>query len=117
MAVKLKPYAYKCKNCGKKTYPQRARCLECKGTEFEELNMPPKGKILSFSKVSQLPWGIDERLLTLGVIEFENGIRSMGQITADEVSIGDKVTASWEKVRALDGEDIYGWKFTPSNKS
>lgn len=110
-----KPNAYKCKKCGRITYPKRVRCLKCKSMDFEEIAFPEKGEVLTFTQAYQLPWGIDELYLTLGIVKFENGIKTMGQFTTPEVNIGDKVKASWEKIRVLEGEDTYGWRFTPVN--
>lgn len=105
---------YKCKKCGRLTYPQRIRCLKCKSTEFEEIPFPENGEIVTFTELSQLPWGIDDPYLVFGIVKFENGIKALGLITATDVSIGDKVKASWEKIRIKNGEPIYGWRFTPT---
>jgi uncharacterized OB-fold protein len=40
----------------------------------------------------------------------------MGQIKADsvdELKVGMKVKPSWEPVKVLQGEDVYGLKFEP----
>lgn len=108
------PVAYKCKQCGRVTYPKRVCCLKCKSQEFDEISFSEYGHIITFTQTYQLPWGIDEPYLTLGVIKFDNGIKSMGRISQPEVSTGAKVKASWEKIRVIDGEDVYGWMFTPA---
>ena len=36
MMDEIKITAYQCKQCGKVHYPFHERCLECKGTEFDE---------------------------------------------------------------------------------
>lgn len=105
--------AFKCKKCGRLTYPRRVRCLQCKSTEFGEMPFTDEGEILTFSQLLQLPWGIDDRYLTFGVIRFDNGIKAMGRITTPDVSVGDRVKASWEKFRVMAGEDIFGWVFAP----
>jgi uncharacterized OB-fold protein len=63
-----------------------------------------------------LPWGFDQRYLILGVAEFENKIKAMGQIKVDSIEdlkIGMQVYPSWEPVRVQAGEDVYGLKFEP----
>ena len=108
--------AYKCKKCGKLHYPFHDRCLDCKGREFEQVKPQGKAKLLTFTRIYNLPWGFDQRYLTLGVAEFENGVKAMGQINADEktmLRIGMVMEPSWETVRVTAGENVYGLKLTP----
>lgn len=112
---KKMPDAYKCKKCGRVTYPKRVRCLNCKSTEFDTLAFSEYGNVVTFTQSYQLPWGIDEPYLTLGVIKFDNGVKTLGRISSPEISTGGRVKASWEKIRVIDGEDVYGWMFTPAN--
>jgi hypothetical protein len=100
--------AYKCKKCGKLHYPFHDRCLSCKGREFEQL--------LTYTAIFNLPWGFDQRFLIIGVAEFENKIRAMGQIKAesvDQLKLGMKVKPSWEPIRVQYGEVVFGLKFEP----
>ena len=108
--------AYQCKQCGKIHYPFHDRCLACKGREFEKISPQGKVKLLTFTRIYNLPWGFDQRYLTIGVAEFENGVRAMGQIKADEntpLKTGMPVEASWEPVRLQAGENVYGLVLTP----
>ena len=106
--------AYKCKKCGKLHYPYHDRCLECRGREFEKVKPQGKARLLTFTTIFNLPWGFDQRYLVLGVAEFENKVRAMGQIKAesiDQLKVGRQVKACWEPVRVQYGEDVYGLKF------
>jgi hypothetical protein len=108
--------AFKCKKCGKLHYPFHDRCLECKGREFEKVKPQGKVKILTFTRIYNLPWGFDQRYLTIGVVEFENGVRAMGQIHVDEsypLKIGMTLEPSWAPVRVQYGENVYGLVLTP----
>ena len=108
--------AYRCKNCGKIHYPYHDRCLVCKGREFETLKPEGKAKLITYTQIFNLPWGFDQRYLVIGVAEFENGVKAMGQVKADsvdELDIGMEVEASWEPIREQYGEDVYGLKYTP----
>lgn len=104
--------AYKCNNCGHVMYPRHERCLNCKKREFKEINPTKKGKLLTYTVVNELPWGIDERGRVLGVVEFDNGIRAMGLVKADKVKIGMKLTTGWEEVRFMNGVKVYGLTFS-----
>jgi uncharacterized OB-fold protein len=108
--------AYKCKKCGKVHYPAHLRCLKCKHREFEEIKPEGDAKLLTFTQLFNLPWGFDQRFLILGVAEFANGVKAMGQIKADSIDglkTGMNLKASWEPVRVQYGEKVYGLKFEP----
>jgi uncharacterized OB-fold protein len=108
--------AYKCKQCGKIHYPFHDRCMSCKSREFEEVKPEGNAKLLTFTQIFNLPWGFDERFLIIGVAEFENGVKAMGQIKADatdRLKLGMKMKPSWEPVRVQYGENVYGLKFEP----
>lgn len=103
--------AYKCKKCGKIHYPFHDRCLACKTREFDSISPHGKAKLLTFTRIYNLPWGFDQRYLIIGVVEFENGVRAMGQIHADEslpLKLGMKLRPSWGTIRVEYGEPVYG---------
>ena len=104
--------AYKCTNCGQVMYPRHERCLNCNEREFKEIYPTKKGKLLTYTVVNELPWGIDERARVLGVVEFDNGIRALGLIKSDRVKIGMKLTSGWDEVRYMNGVRIYGLTFS-----
>jgi len=92
-------------------YPRHERCLNCNEREFKEIYPTKKGKLLTYTVVNELPWGIDERARVLGVVEFDNGIRALGLIKSDRVKMGMKLTTGWDEVRYMNGERIYGLTF------
>ena len=103
--------AYKCKKCGKLHYPFHDRCLACKGRDFDKVKPQGDARLLTFTRIFNLPWGFDQRYLTIGVVEFENGVKAMGQIQADESILlknGQLLDPAWEVVRVKDGENVYG---------
>lgn len=103
--------AYQCKKCGKVHYPFHERCLQCKGTEFEEIAPQGDPRLLAYTEIFNLPWGFDVRSLTIGVVEFANKVKAMGQIRDADFSklkTGMKLKAYWLPVRQQAGEDVYG---------
>ncbi len=113
---KIDIVAYKCKACGKIHFPYHDRCLCCKGREFEKIAPQGNAKLVTFSQIFNLPWGFDNRFILDGVAEFENGIKAMGQITADspgQLKLGMTLRPSWNVVRVMSGEDVYGLVFEP----
>ena len=108
--------AYRCKSCGKIHYPFHDRCTACKGREFEIITPQGDAKLITYTQIFNLPWGFDQRYLIIGVAEFENGIKAMGQINAsslNELKVGKTVKASWEPIRFQYGENVYGIVYTP----
>lgn len=106
--------AYKCKKCGHVMYPHHYRCLNCNGRDFKEISPTTKGKLITYTIIEQLPWGFDERGRVIGVVEFDNGVKALGVIQADQPRIGMKLRAGWEPVREIAGEKVYGLTFTKS---
>jgi uncharacterized OB-fold protein len=116
----IKITAYQCTNCGKIHYPFHDRCICCKGRQFEAIKPQGKARLLTYSQINNLPWGFDQRFLTIGVVEFENGVRAMGQIVpgdGEQVPLGAVLQASWEPVRVAAGENVYGLKLRPVSES
>ncbi len=108
--------AFKCKKCGKVHFPYHDRCSSCKGREFEKIKPQGNAKLITFSQIFNLPWGFDNRFLFVGVAEFENGIKAMGQIKATspaELTLGMAMQPHWEPVRFQAGENVYGLVFEP----
>jgi uncharacterized OB-fold protein len=85
--------------------------LNCNEREFKKIEPTKRGKLLTYTIVNELPWGIDERGRVIGVVEFDNGLRAMGLIRADKVKLGMKLTTGWDEVRYQDGETLYGLIF------
>lgn len=103
--------AYKCTNCSHIMFPKHERCLNCNERDFEEIEPSEQGKLLTYTVINELPWGLDERGRVLGVVEFDNGVRALGLINADKVKIGMKLTAGWDVVRVIGGVKTYGLTF------
>ncbi len=114
MIKKADTTAYKCKQCGFVMFPKHERCLNCKGREFDKIAPEGKAKLLTFTIVNELPWGIDERGRVIGIVEFENGIRATGLILAEHPKLGMKLQASMKLVRVISGIQAYGLTFEPS---
>jgi len=107
-------YAYKCRRCGTMHYPFRMVCKGCKQNDFFEFDtvpLPRKGKLLTFTKVYNLPAQYEVATLGLGIVELENGLRMTGQLQIDEPATGMDVIGSVEIVRRETYDDFYGMVF------
>jgi len=103
--------AYKCKNCGTVMYPYHFRCLNCYEREFEEIVPEGNAKLITYTVINELPWGIDERGRVVGVAEFKNGVKALGLIKAENVKLGMKLQAGWGPVRLIGGQWVNGLIF------
>ena len=85
-------YAYKCRLCGTMHYPFRMVCKECRQNDFFEFDivpLPKKGKLLTYTRVHNLPAEFEVPTLGLGIVELENGMRITGQLEADDPKIAN----------------------------
>jgi scaffold protein (connect acetoacetyl-CoA thiolase and HMG-CoA synthase) len=108
--------AFKCKKCGRIHFPFHDRCLDCRGRDFEEIQPTGDARLLAFTAIFNLPWGFDQRYLLIGIAEFGNKIKAMGQIKAesiDQLKQGMKLKVSWEPVRMQYGEAVFGLMYEP----
>jgi uncharacterized OB-fold protein len=108
------PIGYKCVNCGKIHYPAHGRCLKCKYQEFEDVELPSEGILLSYTMLKAPPSGIDKFALYLGIIDLGE-VRMTGQIEVskpEKLQIGIKLQSKWQKVRVIDNIPNYGFVWT-----
>jgi uncharacterized OB-fold protein len=107
-------YAYKCRLCGTMHYPFRMVCKGCKQNDFFEFDtvpLPKSGKLLTYTKVYNLPAQYEVATLGLGIVELENGMRMLGQIEIDNPKMGMPVKGEVEVVRQETYDDFYGMVF------
>jgi uncharacterized OB-fold protein len=107
-------YAYKCRQCGTMHYPFRMVCKGCKSNDFFEFDtvpLPKAGKLVTFTRVYNLPAQYEVATLGLGVVELENGMRMLGQLDIDDPQVGMAVRGSVEVVRKETYDDFYGMVF------
>ncbi len=116
MKERIPVTAYKCRKCGRVHYPFHDRCLECRGREFDEIKPEGEVKLLAYTAIFNLPWGFYQRYLVVGIAEFANKVKAMGQIktdSVDQLKRGMKLRVSWEPVRIQNGEAVYGLMYEP----
>ena len=111
--------AGKCRNCGEIYFPGRLVCPECGHMEFEKLNLSGRGKLHTFTIVRTAPSGFtDFAPYAIGVVELEEGIRIMGQITdcdPESLKTGDRLVTKFRRMNeeGKTGMIMYSYKFVP----
>lgn len=108
----------RCKSCGEVSFPPRSSCPKCHSKDVEVVQLPRKGKVVSFSLLRSPPNGFEAYVpYYVVVVELENGVRVLGTLTDvfGEVKEGMEVEAVFRKI-SEDGEEgliHYGTKFRP----
>jgi uncharacterized OB-fold protein len=110
----------KCKQCGKLQHPDHLRCLQCKSTTFETVEASGDCTLLTYTILRAPPVEFrkkDQKVTAyaLGVVEFTNGIRALGQLTSmEDLKIGMKLQPTLiELTKDLDGQAITAIAYKP----
>lgn len=108
-----------CEECGQKFIGPREVCPNCHSREFKEIKLNRVGKIISYTVIRSAPERYEDLTpYVVGIIELEDDLRIMGQITdaePDEVEINDEIEFVFRKVKEESKAGIinYGYKFRP----
>ena len=88
--------AGKCLRCGKIHLPPRPLCDNCFSQEFEWVEAPEKGKLLTYTIIHIAPTQFQALApYAVGIIELDNGLRIPGMIQGapqDQLKVGMAVT-------------------------
>jgi len=103
----------KCEGCGRVYYPKRVRCPNCGSERFDDAYLGDECVLLTFTKLYAVPEGVERVPLVIGVVEFKNGARAIGQILEEKVYTGMKLRPDWGSLRKIDGREVYGFRFKP----
>ena len=71
--------------------------------------MRGKCRLLTWTRVYNLPEGFDVKYLLFGIVEFENGLRASGRLLVDEPETGMELDAKVGVIKEIVGEDIHGF--------
>lgn len=106
----------KCKKCGYLQHNSHVRCLKCKNDTFDIVEAKGDCILLTYTILNAPPMEFRaQKSYALGIVEFENGIKALGQISPKEnLIIGMKLKPEYEKIcNNLDGNEVYGYLFKP----
>lgn len=105
----------KCKKCGYLQHSSHVRCIKCKNNTFETIEAKGPCVLLTYTILNAPPMEFrDKKSIALGVVEFENGIKALGQINPiEDLSIGMKLNPEYGKIcNNLDGKEVYSYFFS-----
>ncbi len=94
-----------CKKCGAKFFPPRADCAVCLSKEMDWFDMPPKGKLETFTTAMYAPFGFEaDPPYSMGVVDFGKGPKLFARLAKD-VKVEDIKVGMEVSVRPLKYED------------
>ena len=106
-----------CKNCSFLQYNSHRRCIKCKFHEFTQIEPSAPCKLLTYTYLTSPPLEFrNQKSYALGVVEFENNIKALGQIISKEnLYTGMILKPIYKKIcDDLDGKEIYNYVFEPA---
>ncbi|MBD3254400.1 MAG: hypothetical protein GF383_04865 [Candidatus Lokiarchaeota archaeon] len=109
----------KCTKCGKLQHDSHLRCIKCKNNEFEKITSKGTSKLLTYTILKVPPKEFrDKSSYAIGIVEFENGIKMLGQIIPKEnLRTGMELKPEYQKIcDNLDNKEVYGFVFTHKDK-
>ncbi len=106
----------KCNKCGFLQHKTHLRCLKCKADKFESIEASGTCKLLTYTILNATPMEFrDQESYALGVVEFENGVKALGQLTnKDNLKTGMLLQPIYKKIcNDLNGTEVYSYIFRP----
>ncbi|MHA2038624.1 MAG: Zn-ribbon domain-containing OB-fold protein [Promethearchaeota archaeon] len=106
----------KCRKCSFLQHESHLRCLQCKNETFDSVSSSGICKLLSYTVLNAPPAEYrDKSSYALGIVEFENGVKALGQITTQEnLKTGMELKPVYAKIcDNLDGKEVFTYVFEP----
>lgn len=117
--ARLRLEGSRCRKCNSIFYPPKLSCPYCGCRKTEKIELPKKGRVISWAIEYAVPEGYRaEAPLIVAIIELENGIKILStlvDIEPDKVYDGMEVEAVLRRlwVEGDEGIIVYGLKFAP----
>ena len=79
-----KVMATRCQKCGTAHFPPQMDCPGCLSSEVEWFEVKGKSKLVTYTVANYGPSGFENEIpYTLGIVEFEDGVRILGRLSRD----------------------------------
>lgn len=117
--ARLRLEGARCRKCNRIFYPPKPSCPYCGFRETERVDLPKRGRVVSWSIENIVPEGYRvEAPVILALIELENGVKVLSTLTdvdPENLYEGMEVEAVLRRlwVEGTEGLIVYGIKFTP----
>ena len=91
----------KCKSCGKVHLPPRPLCDKCLSNEFQWIEIPRKGRLLTYTIIHVPPPQFMEMApYAVGIIQLDDGLKIPGlirEIDSEQIKIGMEMMIRFDK--------------------
>jgi uncharacterized OB-fold protein len=91
----------KCRRCGKIHVPPRPLCNNCLSTEFEWVELPKTGKLLTYTIIHVAPSQFQSMApYAVGIVQLENGVNIPGMIKEtplEKIKVGMPLKIEFEE--------------------
>jgi uncharacterized OB-fold protein len=91
----------KCRRCGKIHVPPRPLCNNCLSTEFEWVELPKTGKLLTYTIIHVAPSQFQSMApYAVGIVQLENGVKIPGMIKEtplEKIKVGMPLKIEFEE--------------------
>ncbi|KKN09223.1 hypothetical protein LCGC14_1048730 [marine sediment metagenome] len=107
----------KCSACGLLQHKSHLRCLRCKHNRFNIISPTGTCKLVTYTILKAPPAEFrDKSSYALGIVEFSNGIKAIGQISTEtNLVTGMELKPFYTKIcNNLDGKEVYAYVFQPN---
>jgi len=111
--------AARCASCGVSFFPKRDSCLECDGSEMEDIKVSGKGTLYTYTIVN-MPSAHYAAPYAIGWIEFPGGLRVFGQIRirgTERLRIGMTMRMLKGMLWEEDDKEVIGYFFEPAERA
>jgi len=93
----------KCRKCGKIHLPPRPLCDKCLSTEFEWVELPRTGTLLTYTIIHVAPTQFQNMApYAVGIVQLENGVKIPGMIKdapLDKIRVGMQLKMEFEETQ------------------
>lgn len=112
--------AFKCLTCDAVYYPAPMVCKKCgrkrdpaTGEGWDTFELEGKCRLVTWTRVWNLPEGFNEKFLVFGMVEFPNGLRASGRIELEgDPVMGMEMTASVFEADERPGKPVKVYVFS-----
>lgn len=110
-------HGHRCRSCGSVNFPHRAYCIDCGAEEFDPVELPRFGKVVTHNMQHVVPVSPEPPPVAVGVVRLDGlgGVRGgqvSGMFTDTEAPrIGMPVELVYRRLGRENGLVKYGWKF------
>lgn len=105
-------YAYQCQNCDELHYPRHFQCRRCGGESFTAILIEGECKLLTWTRLFNLPEGFDRPYITFGIVRYPNELRIAGHLEVENPLTGMRLYTTVGEIRRRDGKVEQGFIFT-----